>query len=82
MKERKKRAEDIQPTAAETAEVRETENKPVFHDKTAEQSLELLSATEHGLSEAEAEKRTARTRSPRAKRKTSFRSSLTSSRTL
>ena len=57
MKERKKRAEDIQPTAAETAEVRETENKTVFHDKTAEQSLELLSATEHGLSEAEAEKR-------------------------
>ena len=57
MKERKERAEAVKPTAAETAEAQETEVRTVFHDKTAEETLGLLSATEHGLAEAEAERR-------------------------
>ena len=57
MKERKERAEVVKPTAAETAEAQETEVRTVFHDKTAEETLGLLSATEHGLAEAEAERR-------------------------
>ena len=57
MKERKERVEVVKPTAAETAEAQETEVRTVFHDKTAEETLGLLSATEHGLAEAEAERR-------------------------
>ena len=45
MKERKERAEVVKPTAAETAEAQETEVRTVFHDKTAEETLGLLSAT-------------------------------------